>query len=239
MEANVDARRWLDELQAHLVRQRLPPRYVARLVAEMSDHFHDFLEDRMSTDAKDLRGFADHLGKPRDIATAAASEFRGRTFSGRHPLVAFLALPIVTVPLLWAAIVIVLLLGTKALGIDSGGANLGGPLSAWLTANMHPISFSILVVPAATAAFVFCRLACRAGLGWKWSVLACMVVALLSGLAWLNIVLPTVGAKGQITFGLGVALHPSIFQFARFAVPLAIGLWTIWRQSKRSTALTC
>ena len=228
----MDAQRWLETMRAELARQKLPPLYVERLVAELSDHLDTFTEDRMSTDAKDLRGLTGHLGRPRDIATTAASEFRGRTFSGRHPLVTFLALPIVTLPLLWAAVVGTCLLGVKMMGIDSEGPNVDGPLANWLTANMRPIVFAILVLPAAAAEIGFCRLAARAGLGRKWSVTACVVVALFCGLASLNISLPTVGGKGHVTFGLGVALHLSILQIARFAVPLATGLWMIRRQFK-------
>jgi hypothetical protein len=226
--------RWLKALRAHLVRQNLPPRGVARLMAELSDHFHDFLEDHMSTDAKDLRGLTAHLGQPRDIAAAAAREFRGRTFSGRHPLVTFLALPIVTLPLFWATLVSLFLLSFKMLGIESDGPNLGGPLDHWLTVNMRPIAFVILVVPAAAAEIAFCRLAARAGLSWKWSAVACVVVAVLCGLSSLNISMPTIGEKGHVHFGLGVALHMSLFQTARFTVPLAVGLWSMRRESKRT-----
>ena len=51
----MDAPQWLNELRAELARHNLPPFYVERLVSELSDHFTDFMEDRMSTDAKDLR----------------------------------------------------------------------------------------------------------------------------------------------------------------------------------------
>ena len=192
----MNARRWLDELRTELTRRRLPLDYIERMTCELSDHFHLLLEDRMSTDAKDLRSVGARLGQARDIATAAADEFRRRHFSGRHPVLMFLLLPMATLPLLWAALLVVLLLVAKALGLESGGANLDGPVAATMTAWMPTILFVVLLLPVIAAAACMCRLAMRTGVNRKWMVLACSLVAILGGAAVVNVALPTTTAKG-------------------------------------------
>ncbi len=99
---------------------------------------------------------------------------------------------------------------------------------------MRAVTFTILIVPAALAALLSCRLAARAGLGWKWSAAACLLVALFTGPAALTIVLPTAAAKGAVTFGFGLTAHPSLLQLTQFTVPLAVGVWAAWRQAKAS-----
>ena len=79
----MDARHWLEQVRDKLAERELPPFYVERLVEELSDHLHDFMEDPMSTDAKDLRGLARHLGVPAELAATAASEYRKQRFSRR------------------------------------------------------------------------------------------------------------------------------------------------------------
>ena len=44
-EGEAHGREWLNQLQAALARQKLPPFYVERFVAELSDHITDSLED--------------------------------------------------------------------------------------------------------------------------------------------------------------------------------------------------
>ncbi|HEY2894336.1 MAG TPA: hypothetical protein VGJ16_08990, partial [Pirellulales bacterium] len=82
----MDAQRWLSRFRLELTRHRLPPPYVERLAQELSDHIHDFMEDRMSTDAKDLPRLGRHLGAPSRVATEAAAEYRRGKFAARHPI---------------------------------------------------------------------------------------------------------------------------------------------------------
>ncbi len=95
---------WLDELRKEFVRRKLPPHYAKRLLAELTDHFNDFKEDRMSTDTADLTGVVHQLGSPRDIGAAATAQYRRQRFSGRHPFWVFAVLPIVSLPLLFVSL---------------------------------------------------------------------------------------------------------------------------------------
>jgi hypothetical protein len=228
----VDAQHWLRELRAELARRRLPPAYVERFVVELSDHITDFLEDRMSTDAKDLHGVFDRLGVPGQVADVAAKEYRKGRFSRRHPLLMFAVLPILSLPVLWVAYVLCMLLTAKFLGLESGKVDTGTALWQWANACAPFLVVGMLLVPVGLATAIFCRLARRAGVSLKWTIVACFVLALLGGVATSQFMLPTETTKGQLMVGFGVALRPSALQTLQFLLPLAIGGWAVWRQMK-------
>jgi len=233
----MDAQHWLRELRAELVRRRLPLAYVERFVGELSDHTTDFLEDHMSTDANDLHGVFDRLGAPGQLADAAATEYRKGRFSRRHPALMFVALPILSLPLLWACYALCLFVMAKFLGLESGNVDSGSAVWQWAYACAPYFVIGMVLVPVGLATAFFCRLARRAGMSLKWTLAACFVLALLGGLATSQFLLPTETSKGTLFVGLGVGLHPSTLQVLQFLLPLAIGGWAIWRQTKSRSAL--
>ena len=97
--------------------------------------------------------------------------------------------------------------------------------------------YLIQVLPIGVTPAMFCWLAPRAGVGRKWSVLACSLIALVGAANSMNIALPTVSAKGFVSFGFGITEHPSIFQIVKFSVPLAICAWP--SGGKRSGGTRC
>lgn len=228
----MDAKRWLRELRAELGRRKLPPLYVERLVWELSDHLHDFLEDRMSTDAKDLHGVFDRLGAPAEVADGAASEYRRARFSRRHPVLVFVVLPILALPLLWAASVLAVVATVKLLGLESGHVVTSDPAWQWANAVVPYFVVGLMVVPIAVAAWFFCRLGARASVSWKWSLVACLLLAVIGGLAMAQLALPTDTSRGSLSFGFGLSMHPSASQLLQFLLPLSIGGWAVWRQIK-------
>jgi hypothetical protein len=230
----VDARGWLENLRNELVRQKLPPFYVERLVSELSDHVNDFMEDPMRMDATDLHDAVRPLGLPSEIAASAAAEFRGQRFSGRHPVVAFVLLPIVSLPLMWAAPIVAMLAFAKVLGLESGGAvTTWPPIADWANWCVPVIIFGILDLPIVLSAAFFCRLASKTAMSWKWSIGACSILALVGGLAIIQVVLPTPDHQGHITLGFHFTQHPSLSQIVQFALPLVIGGWVVWGQMGR------
>lgn len=236
----MDAQQWLLELRAQLARRRLPPTYVERFVLELSDHVTDFAEDRMSTDAQDLHGVFDALGAPGAVADSAAKEYRQARFSRRHPVLMFLVLPILSVPLLWAAYAIGMLLTAKALGIESGKVGVVDSVpvdtstAAWQWANAFAPFFvvGLVLVPLGVATALFSYLARRAGVSNRWTIALSLVLALIGGLATSQLLLPTETSQGHLSVGFGVSAHPSPLQVLQFLLPLAIGGWAVWRQMK-------
>lgn len=235
----MDAKHWLRELRTELVRRKLPPAYVERFVLELSDHLTDLMEDRMSTDAKDLHGVFDRLGQPDQVALSAATEYRRARFSRRHPLLMFVVLPIFSLPVLWVGYVALMLAAAKFLGLETGKVDTSTRLWQWANAGVPFVVLGMLLVPVAAAAFFYCRLAARAAVSWQWTLAACVVLALMGGLAMTNFVLPTEYTQGQFSIGYGLSLHPSASQVLQFLLPLSIGGWAVWRQIKgRRTMMT-
>ena len=89
----MDDRLWLDRLRAALAGRRLPAAYAERLAQELSDHFHDLTEEKMSTDAE-----IERLGDPEQVAEAALSCRRG--FFRRHRWLRMTTFVVLPVPLL-------------------------------------------------------------------------------------------------------------------------------------------
>lgn len=235
----MNAERWLLELRTELVRRKLPPLYVERMVLELGDHLSNLLEDRMSTDAKDLHGVFDRLGSPGHVAASAAREFRKARFSQRHPVLMFVLAPVLSLPLLWCASILGVLLMVKMLGIESGNSTTTAVWQATDAAIPYLI-VALMVIPVAAAAAFFCRVAARAGVSWKWSLAACCLIAVLGSAAMTHFVLPTETSQGTLSFGLRFALWPTASQLLQFVAPLAICGWAIWRQVKanRQSVLT-
>ena len=198
----------------------------------------------MSMDAFGLHDEVRPLGLPSEIAESAATQYRQRSFSGRHPIVAFVGMPIVLLPLLWTGF----FLGTYAvlLVIDSLGVDLvdlKAPWPMWGRILMVAILYGMIQVPIALAAIFVCRLANKAALDWKWPMLGCLLLAMVSiqlcpvvdrnstnGLWAAYFVLPymdlPLGYYG-LTHLSGKAIGAQIFQFA---LPLAIALWAVRSQ---------
>ena len=151
----MDAQQWLEQVHDELRRKKLPPLYVERFLSELSDHIFDSVEDPMSTDARELHKLTHHLGTPREIAATAAHEFHKAHFCRRHPVLMFVALPIVALPLAWTACLVVVLALAKAFGLETGGAGIGGAVHRWAEVNAQVVMLAMLVMPSAIAAALF------------------------------------------------------------------------------------
>lgn len=242
----MDAQQWLNQLQAALARQKLPPFYVERLVAELSDHITDSLEDRMSTDAKDLRHFTSPLGTPTAVAAAAIGEFRKRRFSTRHPILTFLVLPFLSLVVGWIVAVLLFVLGAQAIIWLGDGSDARFP--DWLIAILPVLTGAFVLAPIALVAALVCRVAGRAAIGWKWPLGTCVLLALMGGAALFDVkmtgvergvlhgtqfkdVQPPIDEQhGHMMFGFGVNTHPRPWQIVQFLAPLAVCGLFVWRQ---------
>ena len=232
----MDTQPWLESVRRECFRRSLPPFYVERLLAELSDHLAEIQEDPMSTEAHDLRSLERRLGTPLSVADTAATEYRRARFGARHPLLTFVVLPLLAVPLLSAAAALILVLTADLCGFSGDEARHRAIGEFELTA-MSLVSRAIVFVPVVAAAIAFCWLAARAAVGWKWIATACLLVAVLGGMSMVNLALPGNGQQGSLNFGLGVSAHPSLAQILQFSLPLTIGAWTIWRQSQSRRSL--
>ncbi len=235
-------RPWLDEVRRRLARNGLPPTYVQRLVAELTDHFHDLKEETMSTEA----GVYSRLGAPEQVAAAAIVAYRRRSFLGRHPSAAFLTFAVSPVALL---LVLLLGLGGAMYGADrffdmiAPGDYFGDSLRhlgpGGRAALPYVMSMLIPVFPCILVSIFYCQLARRLSLARKWMLLSCGVLAIIAGtFVWSAKFSETPGQSALllcvgIPYPLRIAdllkmivwifIHP--MRIAQFVAPIAIGCW--------------
>lgn len=230
-------RPWLDEVRWRLMRHALPPSYIQRFVEELSDHLEDLKEENMDTEAAYSR-----LGKPSQVAEVAAMGYRRHSLLGKHPVVAMLVfglLPVVSLVALVALEIGGLLVLPDGWGrpLFVGLSQLGSSASvvaAYLVSLM-------IVVPSIFVAVLYSWLAGRSGIGKKWILLSCMILAVLAALPMCTARIAVTSADSWIRIGLWQPesmwhLHDFFTwtvcrpqQLMQFLVPLAIGCWFMWR----------
>ena len=229
---------WHDRLDKELRRQRLPAAYIARLLEELSDHFTDMSREDAQMEADEIADT--RLGCPKQLAAVAKSEFQRRTFAGRHPLVTFIAGPVLTMIGSLVAVFLVLFLLCWSIDAVMGGIDvvMGGRLSANddLKLSRLPFETSILrffgtaarFVPFVFSAWLFCRIGRRTGLH-AWSIGACGIVVLTAG-CFSSVLTPATG-DSEPTWVFGLAGHLGFDQIMQALVPAAFAVWLIWQYS--------
>jgi hypothetical protein len=163
---------WIDEVRQRLARHALPPAYIRRFMEELSDHLEDLKEENMSTDA----GVLSRLGDPNQVADAAVVVYRRRSFLGRHPAAAFLVFG-VSPMLTMIALFFLTLAGVSTL-VSTVRPSQVGPFKATLLCCVE--SLLTLVIPSIIASILYCKLAKRLGIGRRWMVTSCVVLAAIA-----------------------------------------------------------
>jgi hypothetical protein len=221
-------RRWLDDVVAQLAGRGLPPAYVERFAEELSDHLQDLTEENMSMESE----LAARLGRPEQVAEAAAVAYRRRGYLGRHPAAAFLVFaisPVVSMALLIALGGIALV----AIGMvcRSCGANMEFAPDQVGIGVARSLCFATtvvtIVIPSLLASILYCKLAARLGMGRKWMVVSAAVLAVMCLLCSSWMTLSNVPGKSAWTFGIG--FPPNALQFVQLLVPLAVAGWFLRR----------
>ena len=245
----MDALPWLEQVRAELARRKLPPLYSERLLSELSDHITDFTEDAMSIDTCQVRDAVRPMGAPADIADSAAKEYRGRNF-WRHPLLAFVAMPIIVLPLLWVAVILAFVGIANLAGLSEHGGKSVEQLPSWINASLPSMVFAMVMIPLGLAAAMVCWVARKAGRARWWPLVACTLLAMIGGLTFFDVALPGTHRRGvfhdtriggrdpnvehrsAVAIGFGIGKYPRWWQVTQFALPMAIGVWAAHRQRR-------
>ena len=230
----MDGRRWLDSLREEFARRRLPPQSAERMIVELTDHYHDFMEEQMSKDARDSEGLdresvERELGSAADIGAAAVEEYRRQRFAGRHPLFVFAVLPIVSLPIL--SLALMLAIGGLLYILIPDSVPDAGAEPAWASPLIRTAICGLVILPAIGLAALLCRAARRAALDWKWPLVACLLLALTSGSVFSKTRAKTADKPGLIILGVGTPSATTIgFQAVQLLAPLAISGWAMLRK---------
>lgn len=235
---------WLDDLRQRLAKRALPASYIQRFVGELADHLEDLKEENMSTDAS----VVSRLGQPEQVADAAITAYRRRSFLGRHPVAALLVFGVS--PVIMQIVVFVLtIVGVKAvvmiadrLGIFRDHGRYAPPSEMAVTIMSYAFSLVFLIVPTILAGLLYGKLAKRLSTGREWMVVSCIVLAATAMLpSWY------VGIRADATghpFVVGGPWIPflshgcsdyysHILELAQLAALLAIGWWFMRRKHDR------
>lgn len=228
-------------MRERLVKHALPPSYIQRFVAELSDHLEDLKEENMSTDASLLS----RLGEPNQVADVAVAAYRRRSFLGRHPAAAFLVFAVS--PAIMQIVVFVLtIVGVKAvvmiadrLGVFSDHGRYAPPSEVAVTIMSYAFGLVFLIVPTILAGLLYGKLAKRLSIGREWMVVSCIVLAAMAMLPcwYVGIRADTAGHPFVVGgpwipfYSHGCSDYYShISKLVQLAAPLAIGRWFMRRK---------
>ncbi len=232
----MDSRQLLEQLTDELRQRGLPPDYIARFVEELEDHVADLIQERRTrmatnsernSDRAELR-LEERMGTALHLANVAEHEYRCRTFCGRHRVLAFLVAPIPLLLCAWVAFFAGAFLFVHSCHRLLGDAYQfeGRTILEW-PALLYVIAWGIMylaaVVPPAVATVLFCWLARRAELSWRWMCVPVLLIALLAGLYHAHMEPPFQPGRGQLMLGFGTA--GELTKFLQFLLPLLIGAW--------------
>lgn len=198
---------WLDEIRQRLADQALPPNYIQRFAEELSDHLEDLKEENMGMEADAYS----QLGKPEQVAEAAVTAYRRRSFVGRHTTAALLVFAISPA----IAQYFLTLVGAMALMTTRGDYALTFHEDHWI------LSLVVLVV-SIFVSILYGELAVRLGVGRRWMVVSCAVLGIMALLLQLAVGLRAITVRVPI----------------QFAVPLTIGWWFTKRKCSPIPAAT-
>ena len=236
----MDSRQWCDKLRGDLRRQNLPPAYIDRLVAELSDHLVDSQTEHPSMDAQNA--FAG-LGNTETIAAAAGHELRRRTVAGRHPWLTIVVFPFAFIPSLFVSLLAALFAISWMIGATMEWLIV--PQSDWLSKATESrlewwilgvFDFFVRFVPFLIASWIFCRWGRRSGMRW-WPLVACTIVAITAGFLFTKFI-PASGDKPGMWM-IGLATRFEVRQVVQLLVPLAAAAWLLLKLPRRLSRTSC
>lgn len=238
-----------DKLERELRGQRLPSAYIARLLAELDDHYEDLLEERSTSMGAARKLQTEHnaqddlqarLGEPVQLALFAGEQYHARSFWGRHPWVTFLVAPLPMWAASWVACWLALaaiVLSVVHLAPESWRASITPRAYPWTQAIILAlICWYVMVIPPLASAWSLCRIAQRNSLDWRWPALGCTLLAIVAALFNVSYRLSTEPNNGMFMVGFYVAssFHWLALVFLpKFAVAMGIGLLLVTRAQQQ------
>lgn len=224
----------LEAVRRSLLSHGIAPVYVARLVGELADHRDDLLRELLEAgaDPSAARVEADRrMGAPATLADHALRSLRRRSLVGRHPMLSFVLVPLLLVPLIWMALLLAFAAVTGSL---SDSHRVGS-----LTHGDRELLRSVCcvcdwVVPAVCVAIVY-TLGRRRACGRVWPTIACLIIATL--LAFLSVSTRTT-TSGAVVVSIMAVLVPNIVvMIPPLLTAAAIELW-VTRRARREPAVS-
>ena len=203
-------------LRRYLLRRGLPAGYVVRATRELEEHREDLLEELREDGVVGIEAEAkvnDRMGSFDDLAVRLTQSMRRSNWCGRHPILTFCLLPLLSFFIGFA-----LVLATFAGIADMAGwletkPKLTAGQWAIVTGGVHLLRWCLF----AAIPFWFCWLARSSFCGYRWGLVTCAVFSLHGLLHSLKITAPVAGGDGSLAWGYSTHLN-----WIAMSVPLLI-----------------
>lgn len=217
---------FIKQLQCRLVELGCPRAQLQRLSREIAEHRDDIKQAALAEGLSDAGADAQvnaKLGDPHYLAEHQMAMLRQSSWAGRHAVISFCLLPLLTVPVLWALLLFLnlymefMLYGWNDRKLHEAGNN--------------PVIFHHVVIEVHCADFAaislvtlfFCWLARRSAVSLTWMMTACGICSLCALFIWVQI--------HPHNFAVGISRNP---QWIRAAVPLLIASAIYARRRQKS-----
>jgi hypothetical protein len=185
----------IEQFERRLIELGCPSRRLREKVRELSEHYHDLKEAALAEGCSEIEADARAsawLGDPVVLAENLMIVLRQASWWGRHPLIGFGLLPVLTYIFIWAGCLGLLVGICRFLGWLAGPAyNLDDASVAALQDDSRifygiekPLKDSLDIVACVLLTRVFCWLAWRSGRGWKWVIATCGACSLASAMVY-------------------------------------------------------
>ena len=204
----------IDGLRRRLLRNGLPAAYVMRATRELEEHRQDLFEELR---AEGVVGAAAELnvekrmGNFDDLATRLSNTMRRSNWCGRHPIVTFCVLPMLSF-IAGVALALAILAGVAEFaGLLEAKPKLTPGQWALVTGFVHFSRWSLF----AAIPFWFCWLARSTFCGYRWGLVTCLVFSVHGLLHRMKFVAPVTGDHGSLAWG-----YSTRFDWIGMSVPL-------------------
>jgi len=239
----MNKQQWLECVRNRMQGQGLPPAYQRRFMEELADHWEDLAREHVTEEGMDTDGHVEvqnvqqRLGEPQQLAAAAVTAYRRRSFLGRHPLATFGVFA--AAPLLLAALSSLTITGLVFFcdAWDALGWNAPWHNALWLPTAESVLLVGLrlltIVVPSVLATLVYCLLTRRLAIGRQWLILSSVLMGALAVLPMWSVKLSEIRGESWLRVGIWSPgprwwhwCPPHDFlSLVQLAVPLLIACW--------------
>lgn len=217
------------ELFRYLMRLGLSPAYTERVGLEIRDHWRDIAEEAQLKGASEEEAaeIADlRLGDPDEIARSIVVKVRESRWAGRHPVVAFVMVPI---PLFFFAAGLSFSGAFWILSSLSAGDLDSLVMACWSELVVGVTAFAQISLGA--VAMYICSWSRRCHRNWGYSFAGCFGLALKGLCLSFSLSPPPDGS-------LGIGYSTRVVDPGQASIPLlACGLFWVWEAWSRRTLL--
>lgn len=190
----------IEGLRRRLIVNGLPAAYVRGVTRELEEHREDVfaeLRDEGVVGEEAEKRVAERMGRFDDLAVRLLKTMRRSNWWGRHPLLTFCILPLLSFITGFALVVVAMAGIADYAGWLEPGTMPGPRQWAWITGGVQLLHWSLF----AGIPFWFCWLARSAYCGYRWGFVTCSVFSIHGLLHSLKVVAPKVGGDGSLAWG--------------------------------------